>query len=153
MKSRHLFLIAMLVSQISLASNIIKGSAPITSALNFALMNAEVACIVKVHPENEGGESDAELFFMNVSEYASYQNLTEGGYALLNELKGGAKCQAVRGSMKLVYVGLFDSAAEIKKAIADQKASLKSTVVLVKMSQVLLDVKSQQEAVIKELLR
>lgn len=146
-----LSLLALSVSAI--ASTIRSGSVEVKSSLAYVTMEAEVACVVRVHPRNNEEVEGAEIFFVNGADYAKYADLANKGYSRLSTLKGGKNCSGNTRTMPLVYVNVFDKSSEVRKEVLKQAASSKETVVFINYEKANNDFKAKSDELAKRLTR
>ena len=129
---KSIIVLITLASSLSLA-NPTYDTTDVKVSIEHALLQTEVACITKYHPQSEGEES-AELFFL--SEYSSVPDLEKNGYRYSMTLANGQKCSNGQdSSMPHIAVGLYDKNSEIAKRINESNAFVKGKVIFYKRSQ------------------
>lgn len=133
----------------SFAGNLTTGSKRISVNLEYALLEATVACVTKYHPQSEGEETP-ELYFLNYNEYQQERDLFSKGFYPLMKLKEGQTC-AQQGTMVNVGVGLYDKAENIKQEIKKSKAAIRGTIIYLNSKKLEEDIKSQKSDILKSL--
>lgn len=144
---------SLFIAQSTVAGPIRTGAVEVKSVLEYATMEAEVACVVRVHPRENEEADGAELFFVNGSDYARYADLAKKGFRKLATLKGGRSCGTNTRSMPTVYVGLYDKSSEVRKEVLKQKASSVETVIFINSERPANDLRAASQALVNRLTR
>ncbi|MDA9189636.1 hypothetical protein N9O57_01510 [bacterium] len=124
------------------------GTFKVEANLDYAVINSNIACVVKYYPDSEG-EEDSELFFLDKKSYLSYRSLVKEGYRVMNR---GSLCRStINHPINVVAVGVYDKTAKILKEIDEQKGAFEGRVILFNQEQFLDDIEKQEVGLIKRL--
>lgn len=151
MKFLSLLTLLIPMSMPILAKTVEKGSQEFQMTLDYATLEATVACVTLYHPQTEGEELP-QIYFLNKDEYKAARELRESDYSLVTTLQGGMSCDQDNMTMKHVAVGFFDSHSEIKAKIMKVDGAIKGKVIFVNSHKLREDTRAKKLEVIKSLV-
>ena len=133
------------------------GSFDIKLQLQYATLEATVACVVLYHPRSEGEEMQS-WYFVNNDEFQKHNELLRNGYSVHLTLEGGRFCDPrsddnTEYKLKHVGLGLFDDHGKRLKQISDEKAAVKGKVIYFKRGKFNEDLRYHLEETIDEAVK
>ena len=152
MRELIVLMVMILSGHLAFAEGIVKGSESIQVNLDYASMQATVACVTEYSPHSED-EGSPELFFTKADENRKSKELQAKGYTPLKTLKEGWTCSEYDGNMTNVGVLSGDTRVRIKKVIIEKNAGVDATVIFIKDKQLFLDFTFAKLKIIDALLK